>query len=153
MYFHQRVLFYPQLPFDKLMPKNHGEKAHVRRAGMRFSVLDAVVLFLAAVGTVWLRSLDVAVWWLVPMVVGHFFLFCNVFLVYRNLELLWAAVFVLNAGYHVWSGNFSWWPVCGWQLIMTVIVICWQIRSPWYHGVGAKMLNPHIESYLNGSLK
>lgn len=114
--------------------------------------MDAVILLLATMLTVWLYRQDYELAWIVPMAVGHFFLFCNVFLVWRNWELLWAGVFVLNVFYQAVQGNLSWWPACGWQLIATLFVILMQMRSPWYHGIWAERLNPRLQDYLNHRL-
>ena len=86
------------------------------------------------------------------MVLGHFFLFCNVFLVWRSWELLWAGTFIVNAATHLLMDSTSGVPVLLWQLPVTLGVIVWQIRSPWYHGVGARWLNPRLNDYLNGNL-
>ncbi len=53
--------------------------------GFRVSALDGAILLLGAFLTLWLRNESFPLWWLVPMVLGHFFLFCNVFLVWRRL--------------------------------------------------------------------
>lgn len=120
-----------------------------RRHGFRFSFLDALILAAGAALTLWLRSSDFPLWWIVAMAVGHFFLFCNVFLVWQRWELLWAAVFVVNAGFHVVTGSFDWLPPFLWQLPWTVAVIGLQIRSPWYHGIFAERWNPRLQNYLN----
>ena len=123
-----------------------------RQHGFRISAVDGLILVLGAGLTFWLRSAAFPLWWIVPMVVGHFFLFCNVFLVWRNLELIWAALFVANVLLHVATGNLEWWPACGWQLIATFAVIVWQMRSPWYHGIFARRINTRLDDYLNGTL-
>lgn len=56
-----------------------------RMHGFRVSALDGAILLLGAFLTLWLRNESFPLWWLVPMVLGHFFLFCNVFLVWRRL--------------------------------------------------------------------
>lgn len=127
-------------------------KSNLRRHGFRCSVTDALILIAGTSLTVWLCSIELPLWWIVPMVVGHFFLFCNVFLIWRNLELLWAAAFVANVLLHVAKGNLEWWPACGWQLIASFAVIIWQMRSPWYHGIFARRINPRLDDYLNGTL-
>ena len=123
-----------------------------RQHGFRISIWDGLILVLGAVLAFWLRSAEFTLWWTVPVVVGHFFLFCNVFLVWRNLELLWAAVFVANVLIHVARGMLEWWPACGWQSIATIAVIAWQMRSPWYHGIFARRINPRLGEYLSGTL-
>lgn len=69
-----------------------------------------------------------------PFVVGHFFLFCNVFRARRNAELLWGVSFVVNVA--LWM---RWEPsllgMLGTQTIITAAVIGETIRSPGYRGV------------------
>jgi len=114
--------------------------------------MDAVILLVAGALTFWLMRRDHPLTWIVPMAVGHFFLFCNVFLVWRTWELLWAGVFVLNVFYHVTQDDLSWWPACGWQMPVTLLVILLQLRSPWYHGVFARKINPRLDEYLHQKL-
>jgi len=65
----------------------------VRRTwGFRFSVFDAIILGVTAVGTPWLVRKIGAVGWIPAFVVLHFFLFCNVFRIRRVPELVWGAV-------------------------------------------------------------
>jgi len=123
-----------------------------RHHGFRFSMSDACVLLLAAGLTWWLVGKDFVLWWVVPAAVGHFFLFCNVFLVWRRLELLWALVFVLNVAAHFLMEVFDPVPSLLWQTPVTLLVIACQMRSPWYHGVFARQINPRLADYLNGTL-
>lgn len=118
-----------------------------RRSGFRFSPWDAVILLAGAVLTWWLRAQQIPLWWTVPMVLGHFFLFCNVFLVWRRLELAWAGMFLLNVAAHVAADVQEWWPPVLWQAPVTLAVIAWQIRSPWYHGIFARQINPQLAEY------
>jgi len=63
------------------------------RPGFRLSLIDAIVV---AVGV----ALSILLWntahigIMIAFVVGHFFLFCNVFRIARRLELIWSGVFV-----------------------------------------------------------
>ena len=123
-----------------------------RTCGFRLSWLDAVILLLGAVLSWWLMSQSFPLWWIVPTSLGHFFLFCNVFLVWRRWELLWAVAFVLNVGVHLVFGTLDWLSPMLFQLPVTVMVIMWQIRSPWYHGVFAERLNPRLKEYLAARL-
>jgi hypothetical protein len=100
----------------------------------------------------WLAKKDFPLWWVVPAAVGHFFLFCNVFLVWRRWELLWAGVFMLNVSVHLAFGQTEWMSPVLFQLPFTVLVITWQMKSPWYHGIGAERLNPRIREYLSGEM-
>jgi hypothetical protein len=126
---------------------------HTNRAcGFRISWLDALILVLGAVLSWWLMNQSFPLWWIIPAALGHFFLFCNVFLVWRRLELLWAAAFVLNVATHVAFNEYDSWPSLVWQTPVTLAVIACQMRSPWYHGVFAKRLNSRIEEYLNAKI-
>jgi hypothetical protein len=119
-----------------------------RTCGFRLSWLDAVILIVGAALSWWLQSQSFPLWWVVPAALGHFFLFCNVFLVWRRLELLWGVLFVINAGAHLVFGMLDWLSPMLFQLPATVLVITWQVRSPWYHGVFAERVNPHLKEYL-----
>jgi len=122
--------------------------------GFRFSVLDAVVLILTMAASIWLRKLNIELWWVLPVVIVHFFLFCNVFMVWRKYELIWAVIFVMNVMLHVLIlDNPGWWPACIYQVPVTLIIIGIQMRSPWYHGIAARFINPHLADYLDGGLK
>jgi hypothetical protein len=123
-----------------------------RKHGFRLSVWDGVVLVLGAILTIWVRKKSFPLWWIIPMALGHFFLFCNVFLVWRRWELLWAAVFVVNTALHLALGVTDGVFPLLWQLPVTAVVILMQIRSPWYHGIFAKHLNPHLPNFLSGRL-
>lgn len=115
-----------------------------KRHGFRFSVWDALILAAGLGLTLWLHAIDFPLWWIVAMVVGHFFLFCNVFLVWQRWELLWAAVFVINVGLHIANASFDWLLPLLWQLPWTITFIALQIRSPWYHGICAEHWNPSL---------
>jgi hypothetical protein len=86
------------------------------------------------------------------MAVGHFFLFCNVFMVWRRWEFLWAGALILNVLFHASQGALGWWPAAGFQIPMTLLVIGLQMRSPWYHGGWAERVNPRLQDYLDGRL-
>ncbi|MEN3944061.1 hypothetical protein WJU23_22350 [Prosthecobacter sp. SYSU 5D2] len=123
-----------------------------RRHGLRFSIGDAVILIVGVILAWWLHSQGNEMWWIVPVAVGHFFLFCNVFMVWRRWEMLWAGALVLNVLFHAAQGQLGWWPACGWQVPVTLLVIGLQMRSPWYHGVWAERVNPRLRDYLDGRL-
>lgn len=123
-----------------------------RTCGFRLSWLDAVILIVGALLSWWLQRQSFPLWWIVPAALGHFFLFCNVFLVWRRLELLWAMAFVLNVAAHFVLGAEDWLSPMLYQLPFTLLVIMWQIRSPWYHGIFAERLNPRLKEYLAARL-
>lgn len=118
-------------------PENVVNKpADHQRPGFRFSLNDALVLLVSGIVAVllWKPLPHLSV--LLLFVIGHFFLFCNVFRVRRNYEYLWGAVFVVNA--MLWlllrPEGFHWalWV----QLPVTAGVIVAEVRSERYHGIG-----------------
>ena len=123
-----------------------------RRHGFRLSFVDILMMVTGACLSGWLAEIGFPVWWIVPAALGHFFLFCNVFLVWRRWELLWAAAFVLNVDIHLALGSLEWLSRLLFQLPITILVIIGQIRSPWYHGIFAKHLNPWLKEYLAAEL-
>lgn len=123
-----------------------------RKHGFRMSAFDGVILTLGAILTVWLRNESFPLWWIVPMALGHFFLFCNVFLVWRRLELVWAAILVTLISGHIAFGHTDWLSPVMMQTPVTLTVLWLQLRSPWYHGILARRFNPRLDDYLNGTL-
>ena len=123
-----------------------------KRYGFRCSVIDALVLIAGAGLSLWLHSIYFPLWWVVPMALGHFFLFCNVFLVWRRWELLWAGFFIHNVAAHLALNDTHGGSALLWQSPVTLGVILWQIRSPWYHGIFAERLNPRLADFLRGAL-
>lgn len=123
-----------------------------RLHGFRLSFVDALVLVTGACLSGWLAKIEFPLWWIVPAALGHFFLFCNVFLVWRRWELLWTAAFILNVATHLALGSLEWLLPLLFQLPITILVIIGQIRSPWYHGIFAEHLNPRLKEYLAGRM-
>ena len=116
---------------------NQTNETKPQRSGFRFSLTDAAVLLIAIALTLWLRTNEIPLWWLPLAVLTHFFLFCNVFLVWRKYELIWAFLFVLNTGIHIILGELDWLSPLVFQLPVTITIILLQIRSPHYRGIFA----------------
>ncbi len=117
------------------------------KPGCRLSALDVCVLICGTVGSVAAWPL---VWWVgfvIAFVVAHFFLFCNVFRMSRPLELVWAATFAALAGSTVVSETPSWFVTVVGSLIVTVAVIAIEMRSPSYHGIAWRRLNPRLPQW------
>lgn len=119
-----------------------------RPFGFRLSLADVLVLTVFAAAATWLWRLDSPAWWLAPMVVGHFFLFCNVIRLRRNLELLWAVVFLGNVGWWMAQGSLDWPMPLVWQMPFTFALILIEMKSSRYHGIAARKLNPQLDKYL-----
>jgi hypothetical protein len=101
-----------------------------RAYGFRFSLVDGLVIAICAVATyvAWpaIGSLSL----LFPYVLGHFFLFCNVFRIRRQPELIWAGSFVLNFGIWVALGKFGITAPFLAQIPVTVLLIVMECRRP-----------------------
>lgn len=106
--------------------------------GFRFSLTDAVVLIACAIAAILLWKPLTYLSVLLLYVIGHFFLFCNVFRVRRNYEYLWGVIFVVNMA--VWlllkPEGFYWGLLA--QLPVTVGVVIAEMRSGRYHGIGCR---------------
>ncbi len=126
-------------------------RGNLRTCGLWLSVFDAGVLATGAIATAFAwRAVGVFAL-LIPFVIGHFFLFCNIFRVPRNLELTWAATFIVGAALWLSVAIVPLWLVISVQGLVTVSIIVLAMRRPSYHGVFSRRLNPHIDEYLRGT--
>lgn len=117
------------------------------RPGFRFSFSDALVLGLGAFGTWRLWPENWLLAFVIAFVVGHFFLFCNVFRISRGLELCWAAVFVTAASLTTTSTHPAWTAIALPSLITTAVVISIEFSLPSYHGIGWQRINPRLQEW------
>jgi hypothetical protein len=124
----------------------------IRTWGFRFSVIDTVAIAALAAVTGGLHWLGGSLWWLLAIVAGHFFLFCNVFRVIRRREMIWGALFILNVGFWLLLGRLDWFNVLACQMPISVGVIAWEVKATRYHGIFADRLNPHLRDYLEGRI-
>jgi hypothetical protein len=83
----------------------------------------------------------------VLFVVGHFFLFCNVFRIARGLELTWGGLFVALATATLASGYPGWYATSAISIAMTTAVIAFEMRKPSYHGVFWQRVNPQLPEW------
>lgn len=110
--------------------------------GFRFSWTDAVVLVVGAVLITWLARLSGELALLAGFVIGHFFLFCNVFRIGRQPELVWAGAFVALAGLSLGLECLDLRVALGLALALSTGLILREMRLPRYHGVFWKRVNP-----------
>ena len=110
---------------------------HHPRHGFRFSTVDGLAILVCAAATFYGWEYVGNVAWLFPFVLGHFFLFCNVFRVPRVPELIWAGSFVTLATVCAIADVSLVWAM-GLVLPVTAAVIVYAIRRPDYHGVGSR---------------
>jgi hypothetical protein len=115
--------------------------------GFRVSGFDLAVLIAGVVGSValWRQS-----WWagaVVGFVVGHFFLFCNVFRIPRTPELIWASAFTGLAASTVLAGQPGWSMTFASGFILAVVLIAREMKSPGYHGIFWRRVNPGLREW------
>ena len=102
--------------------------------GFRMMWWDPAAMLLCAAFVAW-QWPQLGEWALIaPFVLGNFFLFCNVFRVRRNAELIWAALFMVNSV--AWLSQApSLLAVVLTQLPITAAVLIYTVRSPGYRGI------------------
>ena len=113
-----------------------------RPFGFRFSLRDLLVT-LAVAGLTWgLVHWRGALGWLPAVVLGHFFLFCNVFGIGNRRELIWAAVFIVNALAWSLTGSVRWGPILLTQTPVTALLCLRAIFDPRYRGIFCRPPRP-----------
>ncbi len=119
-----------------------------RTWGFRCSLSDVAVLIIAGFLTCWFRE-DLGLWiWIIPLIVGHFFLFCNVFRISRERELWWAAICLANISGWMFCEEPRWLMILVIQIPVTIAVIIWDMQKSYYHGIFANHINPHLVDYI-----
>lgn len=114
--------------------------------GFRFSPRDLLAI-VAATGLTAAGWPTIGALAALPMVVlGHFFLFCNVFRVRRSYELAWSGIFLLNFSAVVTRGAGDWTTILAVQTPITLLLIGLEWCSDRYHGVGAAQLSSRSSS-------
>jgi hypothetical protein len=111
-----------------------------RPAGFRLWPSDAVVLVVAGAATPVLWRLVGSIALLLPLVVGHFFLFCNLFRVRRWAELAWTGLLLVNACAWLLLGEFTVPRIFLAQAPLTLAVILIALLGRGYRGVGYSLV-------------
>lgn len=122
------------------------------RPGFRLSIIDAVVICIGVLSTFyfWLNTWSLG--FIIMFVVGHFFLFCNVFRIARKLEFIWAAVFCVLALCTVLFGYPNWPVTVASSLVVTIGLVGIEMKKPSYHGVGWQWINPNLRRWWDASM-
>ena len=121
--------------------------ANLFRPGFRLSRLDIVVILVGIVGAVLAGLVAPYVGFVIAFVVGHFFLFCNVFRVSRLPEVAWAIIFIGLSTATILVGQPGWLVTALCSLVATIGIILLEIRKPSYHGIFWRMWNPDLEAW------
>ena len=115
--------------------------------GFRLSLSDVVVLVCGAAGAFIAGRESLWHGVAIGFVVGHFFLFCNVFRFARGPELLWAAIFTSMASCTAVAKVPGWPVTLGVALLCTIALVAREIRKPDYHGIAWRTINPGLEAW------
>lgn len=103
--------------------------------GFRFSATDALAIVVCAGVTYFGLPIVGPLVWFCPFVLGHFFLFCNLFRIRRTPELVWAGGFLaIVAGCLI--ANVSVLHAMWLVLPLTIGVLTYSVRRSDYHGIG-----------------
>ena len=115
------------------------------KPGFRLSLTDIIILIIGGIVAAYFAVIEAIISLIITFVVGHFFLFCNVFRISRPPELLWAAIFsclsvmTLTTGFPGWAVTFSS------SIVLTVIIIIRGAILPSYHGILWRKINPELK--------
>lgn len=115
--------------------------------GFRLSLFDVLVLIAGMIGAFVVGS---QVWWaglVIAFVVGHFFLFCNVFRIARKPELIWASVFILLTSSTALTQKPAWTVTFTLSFLVAVVLIYLETKKPHYHGIGWQRINPGLREW------
>ena len=118
------------------------------KPGFRISIIDTFVIVIAITASTLLHKTDIVFSVAIIFVVGHFFLFCNVFRLSRKPELIWAAIFVLLALAHQFLGITPWFVGIV-SFSLTIALVYFETRKPSYHGVFWQKFNPNLPKWFS----
>ena len=116
--------------------------------GFRLSKTDMVVLVIGSLVALYLLQHHIYASITVVFVVGHFFLFCNVFRFSRPPELTWATTFVMSYIASIKFDLLSIPAVFLLQALITIVLVLFELKKPSYHGAGWKVFNPDLERWF-----
>ncbi len=117
------------------------------KPGFRLSITDAIVLIAGGVAAIFLARVEVFTSFIIMFVLGHFFLFCNVFRISRPPELIWATVFTGLSIMTITVGFPGWTVTTVISLLTSVCCIIREIKLPSYHGILWQKFNPGLEEW------
>ena len=115
-------------------------------------MIDIAVLVCGAIAAVAFWPETGWIGFVIAFVIGHFFLFCNVFRIARPLELVWSAVFVVLAAGTILTDTPGWPATISVSLVVTVIVVVIAMRRPSYHGICWQRVNPDLPDWWQASI-
>lgn len=118
------------------------------KPGFRLSAADAVVLAAGLLAAASVCRITVLASGIFLFVLTNFFIFCNVIRMSRPPELIWAAAFLLLSGSALLAGMPSWLTVFAAASALTVVLVCFEMRKPSYHGAFWQSVNPELPRWF-----
>ena len=115
--------------------------------GFRISFFDLLILIGGMIGAVVAKIYIGSGGLIIGFVVGHFFLFCNVFRISRRPELFWAGTFTLLTASTLFTGLPGWFGTIIGSLVLTIALTSLEMRKPYYHGIGWRRVNPGLKTW------
>ena len=115
--------------------------------GFRLSVFDVVILVIGGAASAYSATIELRFGIAIAFVVLHFFLFCNVLRMSRDLEPLWAGAFAALAIATISFDLLSWNALFAISAAVTVVLAIVEMRRASYHGVGWQRLNPGLSQW------
>lgn len=116
--------------------------------GFRLSKLDIGVLILGCLGAYYYAKANFLTSFIILFVVGHFFLFCNIVRMSRIPELIWAISFLSMTISSIVFQFFSPDIVFAFSLLITFVLIYFELRKPSYHGLFWEKFNPDLPEWF-----
>ncbi len=116
--------------------------------GFRLSTIDVLILVAGVIGAFLLAQHGW--WWLaiiIGWVLGHFFLFCNVFRMSRRPELIWGFVLIVLGANALFGDTHDLIVAVVGSLLLTVVLVVIEMRRPYYHGIGWSKVNPNLKTW------
>lgn len=138
-----------RLNADAMLPeKNLPWWRHDRPWGFRFSAMDLAIMLTGVVATCACWTIVGPYALLIPFVLLHFFLFCNVFRVGGERSLIWVGTFLLNVFFSLPPRPLTI-PIAI-QLMITIALVAHCVCGKNYHGFACSVINP--EGYRRGAM-
>lgn len=81
------------------------------------------------------------------MIIGHIFVFSNVFRISHSREFIWSGCFVLIGSVTIISGSAGWLYTIIMMLLICIFAVGINMQKPSYHGVFWRRVNPQLEHW------
>jgi len=121
------------------------------KPGFRLSAIDIIFIAIAILFCIYFFNIAKSISYIIGIVVGHFFLFCNIARMSRTPEIIWAVFFTL---FTILSLKFNLVPlslVFLASIVLSIMLVFLETRKPSYHGILWQKLNPNLENWFTNN--